>query len=389
MLGDGLKKYIMNPCLGLLPLLLYTLLYYLTSDIYISLVSGLIFAVIAEIGLRIWTKTMRLGLMFFVSFISLAITFVLWMLLHESFINNYLFVVFPEIFTVSIIIVMRLSKVYVNLHYFKKENILQKAFINEFFEVSAFIQYFLTIHLFIVLIHKHLMDNIGIENKFDTLIYIWTPIVGIAALIIYESFKMRRIVKKLKKEEWLPIVDEKGQVTGKIAKSVSRQMKNKFLHPVVRIALVCNGKIYLQARSSDDICEPGKIDYPFEKYMLFNHQINLVARNSIYRILGRELPFSFLLKYTYENENTKRLIFLFVSRIKEESEVEKLGSLTGKFWSVKQIESDFGDDSKFSECFQLEFEYLKNTVLLADEISVKHAPEEQRQNKNQENIFSA
>jgi len=279
-------------------------------------------------------------------------------------INAYL--IMPEIFIVCIVILVRVSKSYLVLRFFRKQSVLQKAFLNEFFEVAAIVQYAFTMHIFIVLLYKFIKDSDVLDSGTDHIMYCWLPVAGMILLIIYENLKIKRMVNKLRKEEWLPIVNERGEVTGKIAKSISFQMNNKFLHPVVRVALVCNGKIYLQNRKANDNLDPGSLDHPFEKYMLFNHEINLAVRNSIVQTLGAELPFKFLLKYTFENEKTKRLIFLFVSRINDESEVEGLNTLKGKFWSVKQIDEDFGDDSKFSECFQLEYEYLKNTILSID-----------------------
>jgi hypothetical protein len=185
----------------------------------------------------------------------------------------------------------------------------------------------------------------------------------------YQAFKVSALSSKLKHEEWLPIVTEKGEVTGKIAKSVSFNMKNKFLHPVVRVALISKSEVYLQERPANDILNPGKLDYPFEKYMLFNHEINLAARNSIRQMVGQDIDISisFLLKYVFENEDTKRLIFLFVANLDDESKIKRDGKMTGKFWTVKQLEEGFADEI-FSECFELEFEYLKNMVLVPSDI---------------------
>lgn len=65
----------------------------------------------------------------------------------------------------------------------------------------------------------------------------------------------------------------------------------------------------------------------------------------------------------FENENTKRLIFFYVSIISSEKEFNKLLLKGGKLWTPKQIEDNIGS-GVFSESFELEFEYLKNTVLM-------------------------
>ncbi len=66
------------------------------------------------------------------------------------------------------------------------------------------------------------------------------------------------------------------------------------------------------------------------------------------------------MKYTFENEITKRLIFLYVADIEDENIFNSLQLQGGKLWTVSQIEDNTGTDI-YSECFELEFEYLKKT----------------------------
>jgi hypothetical protein len=271
----------------------------------------------------------------------------------------------PEIFAVCILMIVRISQSYIRQHYEAENSDVQRLFFDKFFSIVSMSQYFFTLHIFVSLIYELLRNNDVLYGLNSSYLYIWTPAAGIVAMLLYEHLKIASICNKLKKENWLPIVNEKGEVTGKIAQSVTFQLKNKYLHPVVRIVLVCKGKLYLQNRSMDDVLASGTLDHPFEKYMLFKHEINTTVQNSIIQILGQELPVRFLLKYTFENEITRRLIFLFALVIEDEKEIETFSRLQGKFWTPKQIDGDFGDDSKFSECFQLEYEYLKNTILAA------------------------
>ncbi len=75
-----------------------------------------------------------------------------------------------------------------------------------------------------------------------------------------------------------------------------------------------------------------------------------------------DISINFLLKYVFENDNTRRLIFLFVANLEDEFKIRREGNMKGKFWTIKQLEDGFVDEI-FSECFELEFEYLKNMVL--------------------------
>lgn len=368
MLTKKVRKYVLIPSLGLTPFIVYFIAIWVTSRIDMALILSMLFAVIASFSLSIWSNT-KIGVVFLASFIPLLITFVFWKFSHDKIQIPIIYYTLPDILMIVMIMLIRASKVFLSIHFFRHESINLKIFVNQFFEGAVIIQYLLTFHVFLTFTYRQLAFNQLVSEDYDIFVFTILPVVAILLLIVYEYVKNFKVIKKLNKEEWLPIVNDRGEVKGKIAKSISLKMKNKFLHPIVRVALVCKGKVYLQPRRHDDEFDPDTFDYPFEKYMLFTHEINVAARNSIFNVIGKELPTHFLLKYTFENEETKRLIFLFISRLKDEQDIEDVSDkLSGKFWSMKQIEDDFGDSSKFSECFQLEYEYLKNTVLLADQI---------------------
>lgn len=365
MIAKGVKKYLLNPSLGLLASILYITLFYVTGNVGYSLVIGIIFAGVSDLSLRYYAKAGMSGLLFIVNFAALSITLISWLLLRKVGTTNLFYIVFYEIVFFCLIAASRIFKTYLSIYFGKrKQSVVQKTFLGEYFEVAKFLQYAITFHLFIIILYRYVYENIYVWETLDTFFYYIVPNIFSCAIIIYEEIKIRNIVRRLRREEWLPIVNETGEVTGRIARSVSRKMKNKFMHPVVRIALVHEGKIYLQKRPDIDSLDSETYDHPFEKYMLFNHEINMTARNSISRLLGvKELPFNFLLKYVFENEESKRLIFLFVSRVQNDEQLETVRELNGKFWTMKQIEDSFNDKGVFSECFRLEYEYLKNTVL--------------------------
>ena len=366
MISKGAKKYLINPSLGLLASILYIALFAATSNTGYSLIIAVLFAGAADIILRFYTKSNACGLMFILNFLALFTTLILWYILHKTTIPDLMYLVFFEVMFVSLLFITRLGKTYINMYLGKKQSIIQKTFLGEFFEVAKLTQYGLTLHLFTLLIYQLVQKELGLSLTNDVF-YILIPLVILASIIIYEEVKTRNIVKQLRKEEWLPIVNESGEVTGRIAKSVSSKMKKRFMHPMVRIALIHNGNIYIQKRTNNNNINPSTYDHPFEKLMLFNHEINISVRNSISRALNmQELPFTFLLKYVFENEDVKRLVFLFVSRIENEEQLKSISLLDGKFWTPKQIEQSLLEDNIFSECFQLEYEYLKNTVIQAD-----------------------
>ena len=369
MLTKGIKKYFTNPVLGLLSSIVCILLYLFTSNIGLSLVISIVYAGLSDLFVRNYTGAKISGIIFRLSLISFIISLIVWFILKDTYIPDIFYLLFSEMLIVCALIVSRLSRIYIKLYLGPKPSAIQKAFFDEFFEIAKLAEYALTFHLFVVLLYRLIRINYKLPVFLDVFIYFLIPVILLIGIIVYQELKIKNIVDQLRKEEWLPIVTESGEVTGRIAKSLSLSMKNKFLHPVIRVALIYEGQVYLQKRSSDDVLAPDAYDYPFEKYMLYNNEINVAARNSITQVIGEnDFKINYLLKYVYENESTKRLVFLFFTRVEGEEQMETLTQLEGKFWSTKQIEENFVDEGFFSECFELEYEYLKNTVLQSDEL---------------------
>ena len=274
-----------------------------------------------------------------------------------------------EIIFVLALITARLSRNRIVIQMTKQKNVLMKSFLKESFRVAFQTQYALLFHLLLVL-SVFLFGDTASATANSFVLLMVTQIL-LLVIMLMESGRLYILDKRLHKEEWLPVVTESGDVKGRVAKSITRDMKNKFMHPVVRVALIYKGTIYLKERDASRLLNPGLLDYPFEKYMQFNDDIDVTVRNSIAKECGgQNIPLRFLLKYTFENETTKRLIFLYVSDIDEEELFNSLPLSGGKLWTEAQIEDNMGT-SIFSECFELEFEYLKNTVLLAHQFRNK------------------
>lgn len=303
-----------------------------------------------------------LRLIYQLSLVTFLIAFIL-SLFHftpEMLINSFLIV---EIIFLFSLIVARFSHSRMVSRLVKRENVIARNYLKETMRVVFQTQYGLLIHLLLVM-GALLLGGPGFGGLHQPWILITAQAV-LLVVILLESGRLHLLTRKLYKEEWLPVVNESGEVTGKVAKSITKDLKNRFMHPVVRVALIYRGKIYLREREASRLLNPGLLDYPFEKYMQYEHDIDESVHNSISRECGnKQIPLRFLLKYTFENDVTKRLIFLYVADIKEEELFNSLHLSGGKLWTEAQIADNMGT-GLFSECFELEFEYLKNTVLLA------------------------
>lgn len=80
-------------------------------------------------------------------------------------------------------------------------------------------------------------------------------VIGVL-VIVYEQIRLSLMQGSLKKEMWVPVLNDNGKVIGCIARSVSRSLPKKYYHPIVRIAVVYNGMLYLVRRSKDEFVSP-------------------------------------------------------------------------------------------------------------------------------------
>ena len=350
-----LQKILKNPAFGLIPLFVFSFLIGMI-DIYVSYLIAFLLSVAGFLSVKRHSR-----LLYDISVItfSLSSPFIIF---FGSKVDSTRFFVAVEIIFVLSLIVSRLSRPKIILRLARNDNPSARNYLNESFRVAFLAQYGLSIHLLLVLaLFLFSVDGLSL---------IEIPIVKIAAQLIllaimgFESLELNILNNKLKHEDWLPVVNEKGDITGKIAKSVTKDLKNKFMHPVVRVALIFDGKIYLTKRENNRILDPGKLDYPFEKYMNFDDDLDSAVHEAIAsETKNDQIPLRFLLKYVFENATTKRLIFLYVSEIETEEMFNSLQLEGGKFWTESQIEDNLGHNL-FCECFEMEYEYLKNTVLL-------------------------
>lgn len=353
---SNMQKLLRNPAFGLMSIFIFSIMV-LYMDSRIATGVALALSVVGYIAVKKYSR-----LIYDVSIVTFAVSllFSFTVFPHLPVFNRFVIV---EIIFVLSLIFMRLSRGKIVTRVAKGRDLKLKNYLKESFRVAFQAQYGLLIHLLLILAF-YIFDAAEIRFVNSTALVVMSQII-LLVIILMEVARLYILDKKLYQEEWLPVVTEKGDVTGKVAKSITKDLKNKFMHPVVRLALIYKGRIYLQVRDRDRLLNPGKLDYPFEKYMQYNDKVDETLRDSIRKECGsNDIPLRFLLKYTFENETTKRLIFLYVSVIDDEDIFNSLHLQGGKLWTTSQIEDNMGTEI-FSECFELEYEYLKNTILLA------------------------
>ncbi|SHE38480.1 Isopentenyldiphosphate isomerase [Mariniphaga anaerophila] len=184
------------------------------------------------------------------------------------------------------------------------------------------------------------------------------------AYFLYEFVKQKKKQKELSKEEWVPLVDETGKVTGQAPRS---QVHNgsKLLHPVVHLQVLNRNKaILLQKRPDSKLIQPGKWDTAVGGHISAGENLEQALQREAYEEIGLAGFSARLLHvYKWESEVESELVYLFVTHDHKNFNVHSDEVVEARFWTKKQIEARLGDGF-FTPNFEQEFLLLKNKGLI-------------------------
>ena len=145
------------------------------------------------------------------------------------------------------------------------------------------------------------------------------------------------------KNEILPLVDTNGNIIGCATRGECHN-GSKLLHPVVHLHLFdCNGNIYLQKRPLWKEIQPGKWDTAVGGHVNAGESIEEALSREVFEEIGiKDFQPEFLLKYLFESEREKELIYIYKACY--EGEIQPTEELDGgRFWSMEEIEKATGN----------------------------------------------
>jgi isopentenyldiphosphate isomerase/intracellular septation protein A len=185
-----------------------------------------------------------------------------------------------------------------------------------------------------------------------------------AIFFVFQWFKMRRKKKELAKEEWLPLVDEEGRVTGKAPRTLVHN-GSKLLHPVVHLHVVNLQRcVLLQKRPASKDIQPGKWDTAVGGHISAGETLETALKRETAEEIGL-LDFSarFVRNYHWESEAENELVYMFVTYDHkgvsvQSDEVDEL-----RFWTRHEVEKNLGKNV-FTPNFEHDFQVLKSLKLI-------------------------
>ncbi len=182
-----------------------------------------------------------------------------------------------------------------------------------------------------------------------------------AVYFVYEFVK-NKLLRKKNMEEWLPILNIKGEIIGKAPRSLCHTNK-EYLHPVIHLHVVNNkGEIYLQKRALNKKVQPGKWDTSVGGHIGFGEEIESGLRREALEELGiQDFSIQSIGNYIWESEIEREWVCCFLTKYNGQIIIDKNEILEGKFWSQTDIKNNLGKGI-FTPNF--EEEYRKYATLL-------------------------
>jgi isopentenyldiphosphate isomerase/intracellular septation protein A len=180
----------------------------------------------------------------------------------------------------------------------------------------------------------------------------------------YEFIALKVKNNKYKKEEWLPLVDEKGTVIGQAPRSVVHSNKD-LLHPVVHLHVINRRKqLFLQKRPASKLVQPGKWDTSVGGHVSVNQTIDAALFREAKEELGIvDFTPVFVCRYLWRSEIESELVFLYYTVYDGEIMCNAEEIDEGRFWNISEINRNLKTGT-LTPNFEIEFGILKKMSLM-------------------------
>jgi isopentenyldiphosphate isomerase/intracellular septation protein A len=219
--------------------------------------------------------------------------------------------------------------------------------------------YMFLFHTILVVYAAYFMSKEAWVFISTVLVYI---LFGLYLLFEVVRGKMRQ--RRLLKEEWLPLVDQQGRITGKAPRSIVHQNK-EMLHPVVHMHVVNERKqVYLQKRTVTKTVEPGKWDVAVGGHVSIDENIEqALAREAMEELGLHAFKADLICQIVMKMEHESELVFLFTTMVKGTPVPNAAELEDGRFWNVSELRKKLGT-GMFTPAFEIEFNILEKNSLL-------------------------
>ena len=146
-------------------------------------------------------------------------------------------------------------------------------------------------------------------------------------------------------QELFPLVDENGNVKGKIYRHQAHD-GSKLLHPVVHLHVFnSHGEIFLQHRPKWKDIQPDKWDTACGGHVDYGETVEQALKREVIEELGmKDYEPVFLTRYVFESDRERELVNVFSTTYDDHINTNREELDGGRFWNIKDVVEAIGKD---------------------------------------------
>ena len=183
----------------------------------------------------------------------------------------------------------------------------------------------------------------------QTTFELWTDNWGITTIIsaaVATEILVGRInYFRYRKAEWVPLVDAEGKVVGQCPRPLVHN-GSLWLHPVVHLHVVNNGKLLLQLRPKTKKIQPSKWDTAVGGHIAAGEKIDTALAREVWEEIGLAKFEAKLLKtYVWQSTVEHEYIFSFITNSAGPFTTKNIGEVDElRFWTKEELKANIGKE---------------------------------------------
>lgn len=348
-----------NPILHFIPLLLFL---FINDNFGCSFALEIVYFVVVAILVYSYIMYANIYKYLGISYLVSSIIFAIIIFFPENLVSSNIKPVIGEIITMSsfILILILQKRITAFVSAVTPRRVAMANNIDEHFRIVWLITAIITFYVTIYIIAVFLFNSSTTFLKFIRTTH-WAILFFV---LFYEFIRVTLIRIQLFKEEWWPIVNDKGTVIGSIQSQESISGVEKYRHPIVRGILINDSKIFLQKRTSKDPQYPYLWDVAISNHLRMNETVEQCIYRTSHENYGmKDIKPILLSQYVHDTETEKQYNYLFLICNLKVVDINPDMIDCVKWWTIQQIEDNI-NSGIFTQSFVKELEILKRSGLI-------------------------